>query len=183
MRPDSHVTLELRTPEERQALSFHTLRCEVASLAGDVTYHAGGTFDQPLRSGSVLGGLLTSAEAAGPELALEGLLRASHGADLATRGAVFRALVERVLAGLRRGESARLLAVRVKVDLARHFPSLVIHPATPVAVLDTLTAARFFGFDFASRDVLKAPDRHFLRGSAQMLSLLERETGDGRRSL
>jgi hypothetical protein len=104
--------------------------------------------------------------------ALEGLLRASHGALLGSRGARFNELVSRIVEGLRRGESAELLLEQIKYELIRLFPSLVIAPAPRSPLFDASTSARFFDLEFRSRRILTAEDRRFLRAGAQLITLI-----------
>jgi len=169
LRPDSRITLHVVTPDEEVEVPFRLLRCYVADLNKGVRYYAAGRFDETL---SLPGTLAGGHQAARLRSALDGLLRASHGAHLGARGVRFNELVSRIVEGLRRGESADLLLEQIKYELARLFPSLVIVPAPTSPLFDASTSARFFDLEFRSRRMLTAEDRRFLRAGAQLIRLL-----------
>jgi hypothetical protein len=177
MRPDSRVTLELRTSSEQMLVPFRALRCHVAQIRDGVRYHAAGTFDQVVRLPE---GIADNATATPFRLiaALEGLLRASRAAT-ASRDERFDALVLDALAGLKRGESTHLISVKVKAFLSRQVPSLAIYPQSPFRNGDPLTTVQFFGFNFRAPRTLTASERRLLRSGAQVIAMIaedERES-------
>jgi PilZ domain len=174
LRPEARVTLQLFTSAEQFAIPFQLLRCYVADLREGVRYHAAGAFHHTLRLPAALTG--ESGPAAPNRLltTLEGFLRASQGTDLSSRGERFNELLTWVVVCLRHGDPADLISIQIREQLTRLFPSLVILPASPVS-RDASTTARFFGLDFRSNKVLTAADRRFLRASAQLITLLDRE--------
>jgi hypothetical protein len=173
LRPEARVTLAVSTPDENLALPFQLLRCYVSGVNGGVRYHAAGAFDQMLTLASLtLGVPPTPLERL--VNALEAFLRSTQDTSLTSTGANFHQLIGWVIASLRRGDPARLIAIKIKAHLAQQFPSLVILPESDRYTRDARTSARFFGYDFRSNEVLTRSDRRVLRAGAQMIALLER---------
>lgn len=174
MRPESKFTLELSIPEDRLAVPFQLLRCYVADLKGGVRYHAAGAFDQAVKLPAFLARGLELSASDRLIATLEAFLRTSQAADPRARDARFNELLRWVVAALQRGEASNLIARQIKTHLVRLFPSLAISRSTPSIIGDVSTSARFFGFDFRTNRILTAPDRRFLRASAQLINLIER---------
>ena len=174
MQPEARVTLEFLTSAEQLAVPFRLLRCYVAELHGGVCYHAAGVFDQTLKLPATLDGGLTPATSDRLIATLEAFLRASQATNPSSRGTGFKELLSWVVAGLRRGEPTNLISIQIKAHLGRLFPSLSIGPASLSWLRDASTSARFFGLDFRSDGVLTAADRRFLRASAQLITLIDR---------
>jgi hypothetical protein len=177
MRPESRFTLELSTPEDRLAVPFQLLRCYVADLKGGVRYHAAGAFDQIVKLPASLAGGLELSALDRLISTLEAFLRTRQATEPDARDARFNELLRWVVAALQRGEASHLISRQIKTHLVRLFPSLAISRSTPSIIGDVLTSARFFGFDFRTNRVLTAPDRRFLRASAQLINLIERSEG------
>jgi PilZ domain len=176
MPPESRFTLELTTPDERLAIPFQLLRCYVADLKGGVRYHAAGSFDRQIALPPSLAGGLELSEADRLVSTLESFLRMSQATDPCARDARFNELLSWAVGALRDGEPGQLIARQIRTHLTRLFPSLAISPSTPSIIGDVRTSARFFGFDFRTNKVLTAPDRRFLRASAQLINLIEKNT-------
>ncbi len=174
MRPESRFTLELSTSEDRLAVPFQLLRCYVADLKGGVRYHAAGAFERVVELPASLAGGLELSESDRLIATLEGFLRTSLAGDPGARDARFNELLRWVVAALKRGEASNLISRQIKTHLVRLFPSLAINRSTQSVIGDVLTSARFFGFDFRTNSLLTAPDRRFLRASAQLINLIER---------
>jgi hypothetical protein len=100
----------------------------------------------------------------------------SQATDPGARDARFNDLLSWAVGALQRGEAGFLVARQIKTHLTGLFPSLAISPSTPSIIGDVKTCARFFGFDFRTNKVLTAPDRRFLRASAQLINLIEKNT-------
>lgn len=169
LQPDSRITVQLVTPDERLDVPFRLLRCWVGELNKGVRYFAAGKFDKTLRLPTSLERRLKADRL---RSMLEELLRASQGTHLGSRGVRFNELVGRIIEGLRRGESAALLQQRIRYELTQLFPSLIIIPASTLPLFDAATSARFFGLEFRSPRVLNAEDRRFLRAGSQLITLI-----------
>ena len=175
MQPHAQVTVEIVTTEARVALPFQLLRCYVADLNGGVRYHAAGFFEKALKLPTVLGEKVTPQES-NPLLAtLEGFLRTNLKTPPSPRGALFNDLLAWVVTVLRRGEPTGEIALQIKLRLAQMYPSLAIVPASSSLLRETETRARFFDLEFRSKTPLMASDRRFLRASAQLLTLIQRD--------
>ena len=173
LRPEARVTLAVSTPGENFALPFQLLRCYVSGLNGGVRYHAAGAFEQTL----TLPSLAVRVPPTPLERlvnALEAFLQSTQDSHLTSAGADFHQLIGWVIASLRRGDPARLIAIKIKAHLAQQFPSLAITPESDWHTRDARTSARFFGYDFRSSEALTRSDRRVLRAGAQMIALLER---------
>ena len=177
MPPESRFTLELTTSDERLAIPFQLLRCYVADLkGGGVRYHAAGSFDRQIALPPSLAGGLELSEADRLVTTLESFLRMSQATDPGARDSRFNDLLSWAVGALQGGEPGHLIARQIKTHLTSLFPSLAISPSTPSIIGDVRTCARFFGFDFRTNKVLTAPDRRFLRASAQLINLIEKNT-------
>ncbi len=175
MQPQAQVTVEILTPGTQVAVPFQLLRCYVADLNGGVRYHAAGFFEQTLKLPSVLSERLMPPRAHALLETLEAFLRTNERAPSSPRGARFNDLLSWVVAVLRRGEPSDEISMQVKARLSQMFPSLAIMPASSSALRDTETCARFFDLEFRSNSLLTASDRRFLRASAQLVTLLQRD--------
>lgn len=174
LQPESRVTLELLTSAAHLSVPFQLLRCYVAELKDGVRYHAAGVFQQSLKLPAQLAGILTPA-APDPLIAtLEGFLRTSQASHLGSGGVRFNELLSWVVSVMRQGEPAHLVSRQIKGHLAAQFPSLAIRPASPTFLRDPSRSARFFGLDFQSSLLLTMSDRRFLRATAQLITLIER---------
>jgi hypothetical protein len=172
MHPESRITLELFTSAERLAVPFQLLRCYVADLTDGVRYHAAGVFDQTLTLPTAVAAGVAASASDRLVATLESFLRNSQTKGQDSRG--FDDLLSWVLNDLRKGDPANLISIQIKARLSRLFPSIAIFPASPTLVRETATSARFFGFEFRSAKALTAAERRFLRASAQLLALIER---------
>ena len=172
-QPQSRFSVELHTSVERLVVPFRLLRCYVVRLRGGVLYHAAGAFDHLLDLPPSMAGQSPSYAVERLIGTLERLLRAGQEADpLSRHSGQFHELLARALAGLRRGESVALVALKFKSQLTQRYPSLAITPSTPF-YRGSLMSAEFFGFTFTSRSVLSSHDRRFLRSIAQVMSMME----------
>ena len=172
LQPDARVSLRVWTPEQKLVVPFKLLRCYVAAIKGRVRYHAAGAFEETL----ALPGLADDAPPTPLErliTTLETFLQSTNGIDATGTAAGFHQLIAWVIEGLRRGDSARLIAMKIKAHLAQQFPSLAISPASDTGNQDAKSSARFFGYDFKSREILTRSDRRVLRAGAQMIALLD----------
>jgi hypothetical protein len=175
MHPQSRLTLEINTAAERLAVPFQFLRCYVAELNGGVRYHAAGAFEDTLNLPGMAGANGVNRERL--LAVLERLLR-THEAEVDSDRVRFREVLTQAVAGVRRGESAELVTVRVKAFLTQMYPSLALYPSTVSTPPDTFSSAEYFGFIFTSDRVLTAMDRRFLKLTAQLMAMLD----EGRRA-
>ena len=172
LQPDARVSLRVWTPEQKLVVPFKLLRCYVAGIGGRVRYHAAGTFEGVL----ALPGLADDVPPTPLERlisTLETFLQNTNGTEANGTAAGFHQLLTWVIEGLRRGDSAQLIAMKIKAHLAQQFPRLVIRPASDIASDDARTSGRFFGYDFRSHETLTRSDRRVLRAGAQMIALLD----------
>ncbi|MEP6915863.1 MAG: PilZ domain-containing protein, partial [Acidobacteriota bacterium] len=176
LRPESRVTLELLTSDEHIAVPFQLLRCYVNDLNDGLRYHAAGVFHQSVRLPAQLAAILNSESPDSLVATLEAFLRTSQASHLGSGGARFNELLSWVLSILRQGEPANLVSAQMKIRLAQQFPSLAIRPASSSFLHDPVRSARFFGLDFTSSLLLTMSDRRLLRASAQLLTLLDKNT-------
>ena len=166
------VPLTLSMPDHNVIVPFKLLRCYVAKIENGVRYHAAGAFDQLLSlpgltdspTPSPLDRLITT---------LEALLRTTQSHQATATAVGFHELFAWVIAGLRKGHSARQIAIHIKAYLAQQFPSLSISAASDSFERDPRTSARFFGYDFTFNETLTRSDRRVLRAGAQMIALLD----------
>ena len=172
LQPDARVSLRVWTPDQKLVVPFKLLRCYVAGIKGRVRYHAAGAFEATL----ALPGLADDAPPTPVErliTTLEMFLQSTNSSDATGTAAGFHQLIAWVIEGLRRGDSARLIAMKIKAHLAQQFPSLAISPSSDIGSRDARTSARFFGYDFRSQETLTRSDRRVLRAGAQMIALLD----------
>ena len=108
---------------------------------------------------------------------LEGFLRANlQKTPPSPRGALFNDLLAWVVTVLRRGEPSGEIALQIKLRLAQMYRSLAIVPASSSMRRATETRARFFESRIQIETCpLTASDRRFLRASAQLLTLIQRD--------
>jgi hypothetical protein len=176
VQPEARFAVELYTPVERVEVPFQLLRCYVAELKGGVTYHAAGAFENLLNLQAIL--LRASGAVQRLIMSLERLQQVGQKATHQSRRAgEFNEVLAGVTAGLRRGESFDVVALKVKARLTQTYPSLAIVPSLSPAK-DVRTSLACFGLTFKSRHPLSAPDRRFLRAHAQLISMLEECRGE-----
>lgn len=173
LAPQTRVIVQVSTSKEDLTVPFQLLRCYVADVKGSLRYHAAGFFEEPLTWLA----LAQDSASASPDRLIavikEFHLRTRTTIERGVGGAAFDELVAWVLESLREGQAAGLISIKVKAHLARLFPSLAITTASSSALRDTATSARFFNFDFTTREKLSPADRRLLRAGAQLITLLE----------
>jgi PilZ domain-containing protein len=174
LRPESRITLELKTSSQPLIVPFQLLRCYVAELKNGVRYHAAGAFERAI----TLPSPTNDGPGPGPGLAdslieaLEVFRRASQTTDLTSHGTHFNELLEWTVTALRRGEGVNVISTKIKTHLHRLFPSLTIGPISSYWSPETSTVVRFSDLGLGSNTRLTTTDRRFLKASAQLLSLL-----------
>jgi len=145
VRPNSQLTLELRTTTDQVVIPFQLLRCYVTTIKNGIRYRAAGAFERDF----------TLSLLPGPaDLLLKELdtFRCSPEAAHATgRGMKFIDLVDWTMAQLRRGDSVAATEARITEHVRQLFP----------IVADTSTS------------VSTTPgERRFLQAIAHLISLL-----------
>jgi len=173
IRPEGNITLELFTSAEQLIVPWRPLRCYVAELRGNVRYHAAGAFDRLVKLPEALVGAPVH-QSGKLILTLEAFLRKNQSAVLDRSVQRFNEMLSWVIAVLRRGDPAHVIAAELKAHLGKLLPYVSIENAGASILRSSYSAVEFHGLKFRSRQILSESDRRFLSASAQLIALVER---------
>jgi hypothetical protein len=94
------------------------------------------------------------------------------GAAQSRSDAAFDEMLGAVMHWLRQDDSLDLVALKVKAHLTQTYPSLMIVPSL-LPSRDEFNSIACFGLTLRSRHALSAHDRRYLKGTAQLISMLD----------